>query len=109
MAQCPTGLIYLQTQEQIDEFVASYPDCEHITGDLFIQGVSTTSTDIVDISGLSNITTIDGSLRITFTKLTELNGLNNLQHVGGSLFISWNDDFNFVDGLNNLTSVNDEL
>lgn len=55
IAQCPPGNVELYSQADVNAFVASYPNCTTIDGYLYITG-----SDVVDLSGLSNISTING-------------------------------------------------
>ncbi|UPQ80147.1 T9SS type A sorting domain-containing protein [Flavobacterium azooxidireducens] len=83
---CPAGNVTLNSQLDVDTFVALYPNCTTIDGDLTISG-----TFINSLVGLSNLTTINGSLRITNnTALSSLNGLENITAINGVLNISFN-------------------
>lgn len=107
-AQCPEGDVQLFFQGEVDWFVQTYPNCTHITGNLYI-GEFNTATNIDDISGLSNITTVDGHLGIYTTHLIDLNGLQNLNSIGGSLIVLMNDDLLSISQLSNLTQINGRL
>lgn len=75
--QCPPRDVTLESQSDISEFLLNYPNCEDLNGSLYISGDSVT-----DISGLSNIKTIAGSLSfhktackvVSFPYLTIVNG-----------------------------------
>lgn len=77
-AQCPPGDVILSSQAEVDAFVADYPNCTEIAGNMLI-GSLTDNTDIIDISGLSPLTAIEGSLSIdSNVSLTSLTGLDQL-------------------------------
>src|SRR5690606_22880514 len=101
LSQCPAGNIIFTTQAQIDAFATNYPNCTQISGSLYIG-----SSDIVNLNGLSNLTSVGGYLNIDYnSNLTNLDGLSNLTSVGGFLNIYDNLNLTNLDGLNNLTSV----
>ena len=86
-AQCdesclPEGITF-ETQEQIDNFQTNYPNWTEIEGDVEING-----DDINNLNGLNVITAIGGSLLIdgNFSLIT-LSGLENLTTVEGNLSI----------------------
>src|SRR5690606_39361328 len=56
-AQCPTGGVSFTSQTALDNFILDYPTCEVIDGNVSING-----PDIIDLSPLSNIKTINGYL-----------------------------------------------
>ncbi|MCR9290581.1 MAG: T9SS type A sorting domain-containing protein [Bacteroidetes bacterium] len=104
-AQCPPGDVSLLSQTDVDNFVATYPNCTTINGFLRIQGFS-----INNLSGLSNLTTINSNLQIELTnQLTSLNGLNNVTSVGGNLEVQTNFALTSLSSLSNLTSVGGDL
>ncbi|MCL6220917.1 hypothetical protein [Zunongwangia pacifica] len=49
LSQCPTGDIYLQSNNDVEEFIRDYSDCEVIEGNIIIAHETT------DISGLDFI------------------------------------------------------
>jgi len=89
--QCPPGAVVLSSQAEIDDFVATYPNCDQIDGNLtlgsaFVAGPS----DPMDLSGLASLNEITGTLRILQTEGADEN--NN--RIPGSL-----------EGLENIESV----
>jgi len=106
--------ITLNSQADIDNFVADY-GCTQINGDLTIGHYDVEDNNIVDFSGLSEITSIEGSLRIGGNDLlTSLDGLNNLVSVGEDLYIGnyytgYNPSLSNIDALNNLNSIGGEF
>jgi len=77
--QCPEDNVTLLTQAEVDNFVIMYPNCDTIEGFLVVSG-----NDIVDVSVLSQITTV-GSILISHTSLTSMQGLNALTIAGITL------------------------
>lgn len=61
--QCPEGDVTFTTQEDVDAFVASYGTCELIQGNLVFNSVET-GNPIVDLTGLTNLTTVLGVLDV---------------------------------------------
>ena len=105
-AQCPLGDVTLSSQAEVDSFVADYPDCTEIAGELVIGGGLSSTTDITNISGLSGLTSIAGKLRIRFNAvLTSLTGLEQLTFVGVDLSIRVNPVLTSLEGLEQLTSI----
>lgn len=109
---CPPGDIFLFSQAEVNAFAASYPNCTVIAGALQIGPyVESSPGDIADLSPLSSITQINGSLYIQNNAvLQNLNGLS-ITDVGGNLYIGgdFNDRTNLqlqnIEGLSSLTSV----
>ncbi len=102
VTSCMGGDAYIGSQEEVAEFLADYGTCTEISGDLTISGVT-------DLTFLSNITAIQGSLIITDSPgLLTLSGLDNLTSVGGEL---WLFDLGISDlgALGQLASVGGEL
>lgn len=124
---CPTGNIGLSTQAQVDQFKIDYPNCTKISGYLAIggsvantNGLSNISTitgsldisnalSLTDINGLSNLTTIGQDAQITNSSLTNLNALSKLKSIAGYLFIGNNASLINVNGLSALTSVGQDI
>jgi hypothetical protein len=125
IAQCP-GVLNITTQEEIDDFLTTYPNCDG-TG-LFLD-INGQNSNINNLQGLSHLTTI-GTLGIFYTQLTDFSGLENLttttrlrilgnfdlinfngleslQNVGfGGFRIVLNSSLVSLQGLNGLTEVN---
>ena len=79
-AACSGNPISLSTQAEVDALGAT--GCDIVSGDLYIRN----STDITNIDGLANITSIGQNLEITGNDaLTNLDGLHNFTSVGNSL------------------------
>lgn len=108
--QCPSGMISLETQAEVDNFSADYPNCTQLRNQLYI-GDMNVATNITNLNGLSQITHVGidndgvgGGLFINKTSLTDLSGLENLQYVGGRFWVLESDIAN-LDGLDNLTTI----
>ncbi|MCB0456941.1 MAG: T9SS type A sorting domain-containing protein [Flavobacteriaceae bacterium] len=72
--QCPTTPITLTTQAEVNAFAINYPNCTELYNNLVIDG-----DDIIDLSSLTIITSIDEDLIIKNCPLLEsLNGLGNI-------------------------------
>jgi hypothetical protein len=102
---CNSGeLIILDSQSSVVNFQADYGSgrvCDTITGDLWIGG-----DDIVDLSSLSGLASIIGSLLIQENNLlVNLTGLEQLTSIGGALKIRENPVLEDLDSLSGLTSV----
>jgi hypothetical protein len=95
-AQIHHGNLTLQTQQDVADF--NYTE---VTGNLYISGAS-----ITDLSGLSGLTSIRGSLRIRRNeRLQSLSGLESLTSIGGYLYIWENAQLQDLSGLPALTSI----
>lgn len=89
----PEGIIF-STQQQIDRFPIDYPNCTVIEGDVCIGDCSYpfVDSDIVNLNGLLQLTSIKGNISITSNKnLTSLQGLRNLTTIEKDLTIQNND------------------
>jgi len=104
----PEGIDFA-AQAEIDSFKINYPYCNEIEGTVRILGA-----DISDLSGLSQITSIEDSLVIgagwwachdSNPLLTSLVGLDNLTCIGGDLLLFDNSVLTSLSGLENLTSI----
>lgn len=105
-AQCPSSAnIILANQFDIDTFAANYPDCEYISGDLFI-GEENSSSDITDLSALSSLQIIQGSLNLqNLDHLTSFNNSLNIDTILSGLVIQDCDSLRALNGLETLASV----
>ena len=83
-AQCPTGDVAFTSQQQLNDYKTQYSSCTAIQG-----GVAIVGGDITDLSSLSALVSISGTLQIVFpSSLTTLTGLNSLTYVGGQLVVT---------------------
>ncbi len=100
-SQCPVGNVILNTQDQIDEFIIDFPNCNQLNGSLRIEGA-----DITNLDGLINLTELNGGvLMINNNDLISLNGLNNVERVVGGLTIIDNELLLNFEGLNSLNHI----
>ena len=108
VSDCPTGDVFLMSQEDVNNFVSNYPNCTTIDGSLHIGQFQDplVATDINNISGLSNITQINGSLEIVDNPfLNSIEGLHNVTSVNGGVTIYVNPLLTDLQGLSSLTSI----
>ena len=103
-ATCSSTDYNLSSQGEVDALGAS--GCDSVSGALIIRF----STDITNLDGLENITSVGNELYIIDNDaLTNLNGLANITSVGGYLEITGNAALTNLDGLANITSVGGSL
>jgi len=102
LAQCPTGIVIIGSQEDIDAFEENYPDCTTISSDLVIGSIGNSN---IDLSALQNIKLVKGEVRISSSTITSLSGLNNLTTIEGSLNISENENLADISALKNVTLI----
>lgn len=96
----PEG-IFFSSQSQVDNFQTNYPACTEIEGNVNIEG-----PDILNLSGLSVLTSIGGSLMITNCEnLDNLSGLENLEYVGSNFAIGENVSLINLTGLESLAEI----
>ncbi|RIV41826.1 hypothetical protein FQ017_16870, partial [Flagellimonas pelagia] len=102
LAQCPTGDVYLNSQSDVEDFITNYGTCEVITGTVYIG-------DATDISGITAIKRIEGSLRISYSEITSVSNFSNLEFVGGDFIIDQSHLIETVEGINKLQAVNGDF
>lgn len=124
---CLPGGITFSTQAQIDAFPTNYPGCTQILGDVCIGDCTLpfTNTNISNLNGLSQLTSINklwirtnpnlndlsplyglenvpNGLNLNLTASTIINGFNSLIHVGGIL--SFHGGITSITGFNAVTT-----
>lgn len=101
-AQCPQGAItIISSQADIDNFPVNYPNCTELDG-----GLTITGGNIVNLYGLSQLTSIGGDLNFLYTvQLSSLAGMDGLTAVGGNLSLTENYTLTSTMGLNNLETI----
>ncbi len=101
----PHGFYHFYSQSYIDNFHLGFPNCTVIEEYAIIHG-----EDITNLNGLSQLTNVNGDIRIEGNPLlTSLNGLNNLTTINGDLWVSDNALLPNLQGLNGLNSIGEEL
>lgn len=115
---CPPGDVTFETQAQLNSFIQQFPNCQVINGTLTLRHTSNDGySNITNLSPLSNITTINGDLVLSrLGNVATLSGLSNLQVVNGNVSLRRNSNyytnysnFNYVQGLNSLTTITGTL
>lgn len=107
-AQCPEDILFL-SQQELDDFATTYPNCTQIEGDVEI-GMFGISSDVDNLEPLNQITTIEGNLRIDSNdNLSNLNGLDSLNTIGGTLNIAYNNALVDLSGLGAITDIGGDL
>lgn len=103
---CLSSLINLHKQSDVNNFQAIYGPCNRVVGELNIEEfVATPGDELTDLTPLSGLTEVDGFLYIQNNKsLTSLTGLENLTTVDG-LYIQGHRQLSNLTGLSGLTSV----
>ncbi|WP_299548674.1 T9SS type B sorting domain-containing protein [Seonamhaeicola sp.] len=102
-SQCPQGDIFLFTQEEVDNMVSAFPNCETVTGDLII------GDDINDISGINKVKRIEGSLVVMGTNITSISNFATLNFIFGDFYIEHNANLESIEGINLLTHIGGDL
>ncbi len=95
-AQCPPDDVYLNSQTDVENYIANYGSCEVINGDLYLGGAT-------DVSGITSIKRIEGSINTKASTVLSLTSFKNLEYVGGD-FIIENNNMS-INGLNKLHTV----
>ena len=104
-ANCLQEGIVFTSQDEIDNFQDNHPGCISVMGDVEISG-----NDINDLSGLSIITNIEGSLIIYDNDiLLNLNGFDYLTNIGGDLEIYNNPIIYKLSGMDCLSTIGGEV
>ncbi len=103
-SQCPPpGEILLYSQSDVETFIQNYGSCEVINGDLWI------GRDATDISGLTAIRRIEGSLRLNYSGVTSVSNFGSLEFVGGDFEIDQSHSLTSIEGINKLHTVNGDF
>lgn len=105
-AQCPdTPWLGLHSQDDIDQFIIQYPDCQNFNGQIHIQSQGASGGPIQNLNGLSNLVSVS-NLRIEYCyPLTDISGLSNLESVSNDLRITNCPALTDLTGLHNLQQV----
>jgi gliding motility-associated-like protein len=97
-SQCPVGDVYLNTQKDVEDYIANFGTCEVINGTLQI-------TDATNISGITAIKRIEGSLIINYSKIKSVSNFGNLEFVGEDFKINHSSFIETIEGINKLHTV----
>ncbi|MEM1120016.1 MAG: hypothetical protein AAGJ18_06175, partial [Bacteroidota bacterium] len=102
---CLTADLVLTTQQQVDDFPTTYPNCNSLLVNVTIE--DDLSDPIQNLDGLSNISSIFGNLTIRNNpNLSSLQGLSSLFALNqGSLLLENNPTLTDLTGLDRLNSV----
>lgn len=104
---CLVGNVYVDSQDEVNDWVALNGGCNKIQGTLKIGPGWNTPSDINDISGFLGLEEVTGGVFIQYTTgLTSLEGLNDLQKIGGSLYIDNTSNLNDISALGNIQEIN---
>ena len=96
----PFGDYYFLSQNDIDDFPTNYPTCFELNGQIHIK-----NQNITDLFNLSQITSINGDLLISFApNLSSLEGLHNLDFISGALSIKSNSNLTDISALSTIIS-----
>ena len=105
LVTCAIDSIIVNDQDDANSFGTNHPG-NTVDGDLIIGSVDTPISGLVNINGLSQLTTVTGNLIISYNNdLVSLAGLDNLTTVGKDLIISNNLKIEGIDALLNLSNV----
>ncbi len=92
--------VELRSQADVDAFD---PLTTEINGTLLLGDQGSNTSNIVDISNLSNIERVYGDLIISRNvNLLDIDELNNITRIGGYLSVTTNENLKNIDGLSNL-------
>ncbi len=98
----PLGIVF-ESQSDIDNFATNYPGCQNIEGNVTIESGA---TDITNLDGLNQITSIRRSLTIqSNNSLTNLSGLENITCLNGDLYIDSNNSLSDISALSKIRSL----
>ncbi|PRX48094.1 T9SS type B sorting domain-containing protein [Salegentibacter salegens] len=97
--QCPVGNVVLNTQNDVEEFIQNYNTCEIINGDLLI------GDEVSDISGITGIKRVEGSLKVKYADVPGVSNFASLNYVGGDFEIHNCRSLQSVEGINNLHTI----
>lgn len=93
---CPDGDLVFTSQADIDDFAVNFPDCTSI---IFPYNLTISGDDIVDLSPLSQITSVNNLIIDGNPQLTSLTGLDNLVDIASNLVVSNNPILISLNGL----------
>ena len=100
--QCPTTLLTLTTQAEVDNFAVDYPNCTFLDVQIRIEG-----PDIVNLNGFSGVTGSGPNawIDVAGTSIIDFQGFNNFTEMQGQFLVSGNNNLTSFSGLENLQIV----
>ncbi|HPK09914.1 MAG TPA: T9SS type A sorting domain-containing protein [Saprospiraceae bacterium] len=101
-AQCPQGTIYFESQEDIQDFINDYPNCEALD-ELNVSGT------VSDLTPLSNLKSVDYLYFESCTWLQSLEGMQNIDSISGNLGFYGHVGFSDLCGFDNLKYIGQDL
>ncbi len=104
-AQCPTEEIFINSQDEMNQFSIDYPDCTELETSIFISGNVTSLYELENVNSINGSLTIDGC-----SDLTSVDGLVLLKQISnGHLIISNNPILANLEGLRQLKTTSVDL
>ena len=94
--------VRLNSQSEVDSFQA----CKYYRGSINVDGQNTIE-DIIDLTPLNVIRSIEGNLSVQYTLIEDLEALDSLQLIKGAFALYLNDSIESIEGMNALTYSND--
>ena len=98
-SQCQSGDVLLNHQTDVEQYLEDYGACETIEGNLFI------GDGVTDISGITSIKRIEGSLIVSYADITDMRNFASLEYVGGDFRVEYTEYLRSIEGINNLHNV----
>lgn len=99
---CPPGDIYFQSQQELEDFAQSFPNCTDIAGQLYIDS---DNGSVISLAPLKRVKSVRGGLNIYITFVADLHGLDSLQTVHGGFHLVDNYRLKSLAGLSSLTNL----
>ena len=92
----------MNNQTDVANYIANFGTCDIIPGNLYIG-------DATDISGITAIKRIEGSLIINYSEITSVSNFSNLEFIGGDFEIDQSHLIETIEGINKLQTVNGDF
>jgi len=97
-------IIEFNTQQEVDNFPSNYPNYTQISESIVIDDNSGVD-NITNLDSLYQITSIAGTLHLIGSTITDFSGLENLNSIGGCLRLDFPYNLVSFSGLENLNSI----
>ena len=105
--QCPSNPdVSLHSQAEVNDYLNNYSNCTELGELSFEPAEEESETDINDISGFTSLITV-GRLNIYHTQLVDLTGLNNVETINGGLDVYGNTLLESLFKLESLVTIED--